>query len=151
MAKIYETKEDFEHDKLKEQSSRLNNEALKQGGFGISLVAISIWLDNFNLSNIIEKGKRSTGLAVTSTILGAVGFIEVIRSLFTQSKARGLNLERERMGHSTEVHLFNDPSIPNLTMNNEKSCCGQNKYTQNIQPTSLMEQAAKAEGIINHK
>lgn len=146
MAKIYENKEDFERDKLKEQSGRLNNEALKQGGFGVSLVALSAILSNW-----FSNTRHKTALAFTTIALDVVGVVEVVRSWMTHSKARDLKLEHERMGHGTEVHLFNDPSIPNLTMNNEKSCCWQNKYTQNIQPTSLMEQAAKAEGIINHK
>ena len=148
MAKIYETKEDFERDKLKEQAGRLNNESLKQSGFGVSLIAISLMLDNW-----FSKTKHQTALAVSTTVLGVVGAIEIIRSWLTHSKARDLNLERERMGHGTEIHLFNDAPQQglNIAMSDEKPCCDKPKYAQNIQPTSLLEQAAKSDIMMNQK
>jgi len=148
MAKIYETKEDFERDKLKEQAGRLNNESLKQSGFGVSLIAISLMLDNW-----FSKTKHQTALLASTTVLSVVGAIEIVRSWFTHSKARSLNLERERMGQGTEVHLFNNAPQHglNITINDEKDCYDKPKYAQNIQPTSLLEQAAKSDFMINHK
>lgn len=150
MAKIYETKEDFERDKLKEQAAALDNKALRQSGFGIAITAVGLFLHNLNLGKIIEKGKSSTALYVSYTIASIVGIVEVARSWFTASKSHDLKLERERMGASTEVHMFNDSPIPNMLAANNQDCCTP-KYTQNIQPTSLLEQASKSDSIMQQK
>lgn len=145
MAKIYETKEDFERDKLKEQALRLRGDANAQSGFGAALTGIAVWLESMNYGKELTRGVRSTALSIASTATGVIGIIEIVRSWFTHSKAHDLNLERERMGVASEVHLFNGDNGMNTIAENMNHPQGSTKYSQNIQPTSLLEQAAKSD------
>ncbi len=151
MAKIYETKEDFERDKLKEQALRLRGDANSQSGFGAALAGIAIWLENVNIGKEASRGVRSTGLSIASTVAGVVGVVEMVRSWFTHNKAHNLTLERERMGTAKEVHLFDSPQNVDLAMNPAEPCCNKPQYRQNIQPTSLIEQATKTDTALHQK
>src|SRR5581483_4826383 len=94
MAKIYETKEDFERDKLKEQAQGLRLSAEKQSGLGMSLIGGSFLADLFHQ----QKPETRGWLRYTSFLLAFTGIIEAVRSWFTSSKAHNLELQSERLG-----------------------------------------------------
>jgi len=136
MAKIYETKEDFERDKLKEQSGRLWQNALVQSGTAMGLAAASL------VTEFIRREKPETrgGLRWVSGILAITGIVEQVRSWTIQGKARNLELQTERMGPETTII---PADVPNMDMNPKDCGCKIKPYKRLLGPRTLLEQAEK--------
>lgn len=141
MAIIYETKDDLERDKLKEQALETRLRSEKQLSLGLASGFLGAIIDNFNLQN-----KNSNGLRWVSGILSVFGLVEAVRSIFTHNKAHDLDLKRERMGVQTVVF---PPDVPETIVHhdsNDKSCCSRSsKYSDSIKPVSLLDRAEKAD------
>ena len=134
MAKIYETREDFERDKLKDQSKDLRIKEHSQSSLGITMVGTSLALDLFRMA------RPSPGwLRIASNVLSIGGLIEIVRSWFTSSKAHSLELERDRMGPERIV-------LPAEMTGAEKEChtCPDKRYAH-IEPRSHGDYAAKTD------
>lgn len=138
MAKIYETQKDFEQDKLKDQSKDQYLKAAGQMSTGLASALGASIVDSINTKN-------STGMRVASSLLNIFGIIEVVRSLFTASKGHDLALKHERMGPQAVV-------LPLETVpNGNGESCNKCKHTQTIQPTTLLEQAARTDSTLERK
>lgn len=137
MAIIYETKEDFERDKLKDQAKDMELKAEKQSGLGLAFVIGGTIVDYLN-----KKG--SSGLRWTSTALNIVGFVEVVKSMFTSHKAHDLKLQRERMGPQEVIIKGDVPPAEVLEMaaaHGEKPC----SHCDHHKPKTLLEHAEKGD------
>ncbi len=133
MAVIYETKEDFERDKLKDQVKDVSLHGERQASLGLASVIGGTIVDTINT-------KRTGGLRLASIALNVVGIVEIVKSMFTASKAHDLRLKHERMGPQVSV-IPSDSEIPTM----EPARCCNRKHTANIQPTTLIEQAQRPE------
>lgn len=137
MAIIYETKEDFERDTLKEQSKSTYTQSLEQFSGGAVAVMVGSLIDDYN-------PKKNNVLWLASVALMIGGGIQAIRSMFTASKAHNLKLEKERLGPQTVVFPPDVPvasDMPVAGSNVEKACCSGKCH--NVKPTTLLEQAEK--------
>jgi len=94
MAIRYDTPEDFERDKLKEQALQQRLVAEKQSGLGMTFIGGSFIADYYQA----RKPQTRGWLSYLSAGLGILGIIDTVRSWFTSNKAHNLELERERMG-----------------------------------------------------
>lgn len=94
MAKIYETRTDFERDKLKDQANRLHNRAHTENSVGMLFLlgglAAEFWND---MKKIPHKA-----LSVLSATFYIAAAVEWIMSWSTRRRARDLDLQRERLG-----------------------------------------------------
>ena len=130
MAKIYETKEDFERDKLTEQAKNLRLSASHEAGWGAVLISGSF------LTDLLTKS--TGGWRVLSSALSVMGIIEAIKSLFTGSKAHTLELERDRMGPAKVV------MPPDTVIEEHKDChCHSKLHKHAVSPKTLLEQAER--------
>ena len=137
MAKIYETKEDFEKDVLKDQAKDLRLQAANQSSYGLALTGLGLGIENFARN----LGKTSGWLSLVTIGTSVVGLMELIRGWSTDSKAHDLELKRERLGPETIVL---PPDMP-LNDASEKDCgCKFKRFTKTSNPTSLTEQAVNS-------
>ena len=153
MAKIYETKEDFERDKLDEQAKDLH---IKSGDQFISGVATGA------LGSIIHFVFRNRVSGAASVVLNVFGAFGMVKSFFTLRSAHDLERQRERMGpdtivlpHDMPMNNVGDllsamhpgskipPEIANKPL--EPDCgCPLKRHAQ-FGPTSLLEQAMRGD------
>ena len=137
MAKIYETKEDFAKDALKDQAKDLRLKASRQAGTGSSLIIADFFVQMLRASGTIKSGL----VGIAGSVMGIGGVVQIIRSWFTDSKAHDLEMKRERLGPETIVL---PPDMP-LNDTPEKDCgCKFKKFSNIINPTSLTEQAVNS-------
>ena len=94
MAKIYETKEDYERDKLGEQTAGLHLKSSQQSQHGMAIIGTSLFLDVLNMSMRQARG----WLSAVSTFLGVVGVIDMFKGWNTKNRAHDLELQRDRLG-----------------------------------------------------
>lgn len=130
MAKIYESRDDFERDKLKEQAAQQKYNALWHTANASGFIGLGAALHLLN-----AKKPRDWITWVGFASIGA-GVFEMIKSWFTSSKAHTLELQRDRLGPETIV-LPPDMAPPQG---------GEKRYLQSVQPTTLLEQADKSCG-----
>jgi hypothetical protein len=131
MAKIYETKDDYTKDVLKDQSRDMRLTASRQGERGLGWLGVSFILDLFNARSQNPKGWVRTVAGVT----GLLGVIDVVRSFVTDHKVHNLELQKEQLGPQTVVLPPDTMPIP------EENCdC---KFQSKVGSTSLIEQAIK--------
>lgn len=138
MAIIYETQQDFERDKLKEQSKNTYTKSLEQAVIGSGAFIVGLLIDEAN-------PKKNNILWLASLALMVGGGVQGIRSMFTAGKAHSLQLEKDRLGPQTVIFPPDVPvasDMPVAGSNSEKACCAGNKC-HNVKPTSLLEQAEK--------
>lgn len=141
MAIIYETQKDFERDKLKDQARNMSFKSSEQMGNALAASLLGVFIDSANT-------KKSVGLNIVSGALAAVGIVELVHSLISRSKARDLRLQHERMGPQTVILPPEIPAAVNVMQTmNDKACCGK-RYSQTIQPATLLEHAAKPEATL---
>lgn len=139
MAKIYETKEDFQRDKFKEQIHRLDNQAHAQDSTSWALLMGSVLADVWNMT----KQRSSTALSFVSGALLITAVVQWFKSWRTHGKSHDLSLQLERMGPETIVlapgMVMGEPPTP------EKECtsCKHKKYGQGITPKTLADYAEK--------
>jgi hypothetical protein len=124
MAKIYQTDEDFQRDKLAEEASRLRLEAEKQSGFGHAISAMGFFgLMMSYMKHHPSDPKATHGKAAGAWLIGgftglAVGVIEWIRSWRTGNKARDVELQRHALGAGTVVMPSGNtiqPALPGVS------------------------------------
>ena len=136
MAKIYETKEDFERDKLKEQASALHMDAERQSHGGLAFAASAL------IAESIRSAKPETRgwMTYLSWALIVPAFVQMVRSWFTSTNAHTLDLQHDRMGPERVVL---PPDIaPNALEAHQECGCKLKKYAVSA-PTSLLDQAQK--------
>lgn len=136
MAKIYETKEDFQRDVLEAQAKDLRLKSERQASSGLGLIGISFAPSVFKLPSWLN---------IAASIAGIVGVIDVVRSWFTGSKAHTLELQRERLGPG-QVALPADTASPVVLMPSEKSIdcgCKHKKIAEAFKPKTLSDFAEK--------
>ena len=138
MAKIYETKEDFQKDALESQAKDLRLKAAHQAGTGSAMIGTNFFIDLWQA----RRGGGSGLIALASSLLGIVGVVQVVKSFFTDHKAHDLELQRERMG-PTRIVLPPDVMLPGDVP--EKDCGCKHKRHAASGPTSLIEQAQKTD------
>jgi len=130
MAIRYDTPEDFERDKLKEQALRTHLAAEQQARSGLG------WLIISSIPSLFNNVPR--WVRWTADVMGVVGIIGVVRSWFTTSKAHNLELERERLGPQMVV-------LPDGAAARDVSCgCSLKSYTDWQEPKTHMDYAAKS-------
>ena len=134
MAKIYETKEDFERDKLTEQAQQLRNDANSQSQIGGAA-------STGGLATLIVKNQHeSKWISFAAFGLITYGLIESIRSWFTAGKAHTLELERDRMG---PAKVIMPPDI--AVVEEHKDCqCHSKLHKHAVSPKTLLEQAERS-------
>ena len=139
MAKIYETKEDYAKDVLKDQAKDLHLKSEKQAGWGSSLILLNFFVDLLH-----ARGARVSSLV--QTVAGALGFVGIfkfVQSWMTGGKARDLEMQRERLG--PEIAILPPDITPANTPEKECAPCKMKRYAAALGPTSLMDQAVKGE------
>jgi hypothetical protein len=120
MAKIYETQDDFERDKLREQAKDLRLKSEKQVTSGMGWVIVSTIPSLFS--------RRPAWLDYLATLVGIVGIIDLVRSWGTSSKAHDLELQRERLGPGVVVL---PPRADEVALAGaQKDDCGACKHTK---------------------
>ena len=132
MAKIYETREDFERDKLAEQAGALRLKAERQSGNGLA------WLVASSIPAIFSK---RAWVDFAAAALSIVGITQLVKAWRSGSKAHDLELERERLGPEV-IRLPADMlgSAPAHSVGEECKPCRQQ---QALKPRSLMDFAHK--------
>lgn len=111
MAKIYETKEDFQRDVLKEQAHRLRHQAHSQDRASWLMMAGGMVASLWN----VTKRRSSAFLSFASTFLYISAVVELVRAWRTESKAHDADLERERLGPG-QVALPPDVSLHDVRL-----------------------------------
>lgn len=147
MAKIYETKDDFQRDVLDAQAKDLRLRSEKQASNGLGLIGLSFAPAVFKLPGWLN---------IAGSIAGFVGIIDVVRSWFTGSKAHSLELQRDQLGPQRIV-LPSEVPLPGTTVSEEKpvhshteSCgCKHKKLAGMMAPKSLTDFAEKTTDIAN--
>ncbi len=111
MAKIYETRTDFERDALKAQSQRVHRQASDENATGFTLIAAG-WIAQLyhDLKPDARGWLLKAGLAAE-----VIGAVLAIKSWFTRHKAHSLDLDRERLGPETVA-------LPPEMTGTEKDC-----------------------------
>ena len=142
MAKIYETKDDYQKDVIKDQVKDLRLEASRQSGWGATWIGGSFLTDLWREKGII----RGRGPGLVSAALSVFGIVDIVRSWMTSSKAHTLELQRERMGPSTVV-LPPDALSPPQNDGIDPSCGCPLKRHAMSGPTSLIEQAMRGDSV----
>jgi hypothetical protein len=99
------------------------------------------------LQRIVLLSKKTGGLRLASVGLSVIGVVEIVKSILTAIKARDLHMQKERLG--PQVIAF--PPEMGGGMLNEAASYSQSKYTQAVQPTTLLEQAARPESTLERK
>jgi len=141
MAKIYETKEDFEKDVIKNQAKDLRLEASRQVSTGFFLSGAGLFTDILRLRKVIDNR-----WGLLSQAFSVIGLIDIVRSFFTDHKARDLELQRQRMGPETIVIPPDALQQELKTDGIDPSCgCPLKRYSSALAPTSLIEQAMKGD------
>lgn len=138
MAIIYETKTDYEREKLKDQSNNTYMQAASQGATGMASVIVGSLIHDFN-------NKDSGAMRLMGNVANIFGIIKVVQSFMTGNKAHNLKLERDRLGPQNIVYPPDVPlaaDMPVAGSNVEKACCAGSKC-HNVKPTTLLEQAEK--------
>ena len=99
MAKIYETKEDFQRDVLKDQAADLRLKSSEQNATGLAYLSGSVLVDLWNRG----RQSASAGLSIVSGALFIASIVNWVKSWRTSSRAHDLELERERLGPQAVV------------------------------------------------
>lgn len=142
MAKIYETKEDFQRDVIEAQAKDLRLRSERQASSGLALIGLSFIPSVVRVPRWIE---------FVATVTGIVGAIDVVRSWFTGHKARDLEMHRERMGPGHLVlpaEMAAGLSVVHAPQKHEEcSACRHKKMTDALKPKTLGEYADKQADI----
>ena len=137
MAKRYDTQEDFERDKLKEQANDLRIKGTQQFAGGMWLIVGSFISDGIREL----KPQNRQWMSYLSRGLTFAALIEGARSYFTHREADRLAMQRDRMGPE-HVVLPADMSAPSQ----EQDCSYISKnFTSSVGHQTLLEQAIKSE------
>lgn len=138
MAIIYETKEDFEREKLKDQSNDLYLKSANQSGIGLGAFIFG------SIAHDINRGNEKSGiLGLVGIGLMAVGAVELVKAFFTGHKAHSLKLERDRMGPHTVIFPPDVATVSDMAVVGDNDCCDKKKHSHAVQPKTLLAQAEK--------
>jgi hypothetical protein len=142
MAKIYETKDDFQRDMLDQQAGELHLKSEKQASSGMG------WLVASSIPLFFER--RPRWLDYIATALSVFGLVDLVQSWRTRSRAHDLELERERMGPQ-HIMLPADTLPPGVSAQlpiiqpAKEDCapCKHKKMAGAVKPKSLADYAEK--------
>jgi len=131
MAKIYETREDLQHDQLKDEAQRLKLKASRQDYWSLSMLGGGL------VSQLYHERKPETRgwLSYLGIGLTIAGIVEWVRSWGTSSKADAVEMQSRFTG-SGIVKMPMDTVAP------EPEC--HHCHLQDARPKSLLEYAAKS-------
>lgn len=126
MAKIYETSDDYQRDKLADQAKDMRLKAEKQATNGLALIGLSFAPAVFKLPSWLHTVASVTGL---------IGMFDVVRSWMTGHRAHDLELERERMGPQ-HVVLLEQPKPEAAHAHGECHACRHSKSHSHLESVS---------------
>lgn len=143
MAKIYETKEDFQRDQLNEEAAHLRLKASHQNHTAATFIVGSLFAD------VIRMGKPETrnwlGWVSWAATFGAI--VEWVRGWKTSSKAEDVERHARVLGPERVVLppdvMMDTPPI--IVMAADKPCapCKTKPFSQSIASKTLAEHAAE--------